>query len=143
MRRNDITYYNSDPLPMQAAVSDKTVHVFWTDWKPNAQGDYCVYYRRSTDAGKTWEEARAIVASKDMARVDNNYVGGGFGSNAKWINVEGQNVQIVTIMKSEDGNNSELLFTYSTDGGQTFQQRVLAKGSDGDGHYTISDGRIL
>lgn len=146
---NDITYYTSDPLPMQAAVSDKTVHVFWTDWKPNAQGDYCVYYRRSTDAGKTWEDARAIVASKDMARVDVNYVGGSFGSNAKWFNVEGQNVQIVTVVKSEDGNNSELLLTYSTDGGRTFQQRVLAKGSDGDGRYyfgrphVVSDGQTL
>ena len=146
---NDISYYTSDPLPMQAAVSGKTVHVFWADWKPNASGEYCIYYRRSTDAGKTWEDARAIVASKDLSMVDINYVGGSLGSNAKWYNVEGQNVQIVTILKSEDGNNSELLFTYSTNGGQTFQQRILAKGSDGDGHYffgrphIVSDGQTL
>ena len=57
---NDTSCYTSDPLPMQAAVSGKTVHVFWNDWKPNAEGDYCVYYRRSTDAGKTWEDPRAI-----------------------------------------------------------------------------------
>ena len=146
---NDISYYTSDPLPMQAAVSGKTVHVFWADWKPNASGEYCIYYRRSTDAGKTWEDARGIVASKNLSMVDINYVGGSLGSNAKWYNVEGQNVQIVTILKSEDGNNSELLFTYSTNGGQTFQQRILAKGSDGDGHYffgrphIVSDGQTL
>lgn len=146
---NDITYYTSDPLPMQAAVSGKTVHVFWVDWKPNAQGNYCVFYRRSTDAGKTWEAARTIVASKDLNLVDINYVGGSFGSNAKWFNVEGQNVQVVTVVKSEDGNNSELLFTYSTDGGQTFQQRILATGSTGDGHFyygrphVVSDGQTL
>ena len=29
---NDITHYTSDPLPMQAAISGKTVHVFWADW---------------------------------------------------------------------------------------------------------------
>ena len=146
---NDITYYTSDPLPMQAAVSGKTVHVFWVDWKPNAQGNYCVFYRRSTDAGKTWEAARTIVASKDLNMVDINYVGGSFGSNAKWFNVEGQNVQVVTVVKSEDGNNSELLYTYSTDGGQTFQQRILATGSTGDGHFyygrphIVSDGQTL
>ena len=146
---NDLTHFTADPLPMQAAVSGKTVHVFWTDWKPNAQGDYCVYYRRSTDAGKTWEDARAIVASKNMSRVDINYVGGSFGSNAKWFNVEGENVQVVTIVESEDGNNSELLYTYSTDGGKTFQQRILAKGSDGDGHFhygrphIVSDGQTV
>ena len=144
---NDLTYYDSNQLPMQAAVSGQTLHVFWVDWKPNARGEYCVYYRRSTDAGKTWEAARAIVKSKDLSMVDINYVGGSFGSNAKWYNVEGQNVQVVTVLKSEDGNNSELLFTYSTDGGKTFQQRTLAKGSEGDGHFyygrphVVSDGQ--
>ena len=146
---NDTTCYTSDPLPMQAAVSGKTVHVFWTDWRPNAQGETCVYYRRSTDAGKTWENARAIVASKTISTTDINYVGGSFGSNAKWYNVEGQNVQVVTVVKSENGENSELLYTYSTDGGQTFQQRTLAKGSEGDGHYyygrphIVSDGQTV
>ena len=146
---NDLTHFTTDPLPMQAAVSGKTVHVFWADWKPNAAGEYCIYYRRSSDAGKTWEEARAIVKSKNMSLADINYVGGNFGSNAKWYNVDGQNVQVVTPVKSDDGNNSELLFTYSADGGKTFQQRVLAKGSDGDGHYyygrphVVSDGQTL
>ena len=146
---NDLTHYTTDPLPMQAAVSGKTIHVFWADWKPNAAGEYCIYYRRSTDAGKTWEDARAIVKSKNMSLADINYVGGNFGSNAKWYNVDGQNVQVVTPVKSDDGNNSELLFTYSTDGGKTFQQRILAKGSDGDGHYyygrphVVSDGQTL
>ena len=146
---NDLTHYTTDPLPMQAAVSGKTIHVFWADWKPNAAGEYCIYYRRSTDAGKTWEDARAIVKSKNMSLADINYVGGNFGSNAKWYNVDGQNVQVVTPVKSDDGNNSELLFTNSTDGGKTFQQRILTKGSDGDGHYyygrphVVSDGQTL
>ena len=146
---NDLTHFTTDPLPMQAAVSGKTIHVFWADWKPNAAGEYCIYYRRSTDAGKTWEDARAIVKSKNMSLADINYVGGNFGSNAKWYNVDGQNVQVVTPVKSDDGNNSELLFTNSTDGGKTFQQRILAKGSDGDGHYyygrphVVSDGQTL
>ena len=80
---------------------------------------------------------------------DINYVGGNIGSNSKWFNVDGKNVQVVTSMKSDDGQNSELLLTYSTNSGKTFKQRVLAKGSEGNGHYyygrphVVSDGQTL
>ena len=143
---NDTSYYTSDPLPMQAAVSGKTVHVFWTDWKPNAEGDYCVYYRRSTDAGKTWEDPRAIFKSKTMKMFDVNYVGGTFGTNAKWFNVEGQNVQVVTIQESEDGKYSELYYIVSNDDGKTFETRQLVKGGEnyhfGRPHVVI-DGQTV
>ena len=143
---NDLTYYDSNQLPMQAAVSGKTVHVFWADWKPNASGEYCVYYRRSTDAGKTWEDARAIVKSKNMKMIDINYVGGTFGTNAKWYNVEGQNVQVVTIQESDDNKYSELYYTVSTDGGKTFETRKLVKG-DENYHFgrphIVSDGQTV
>ena len=146
---NDTTCYTDDPLPMQAAVSGETLHVFWTDWKPNAKGESCIYYRRSTDGGKTWEDARAVVASKSMSMGDINYVGGNIGSNSKWLEVAGQNVHLVTVVKSADEQNSELLYTYSTDGGQTFKQRTLAKGNEGDGHYfygrphVVTDGQTV
>lgn len=146
---NDTTYYTSDLLPMQAAVSGQTLHVFWPDWKPNAQGEACIYYRRSADAGRTWEDARAVVKAKNVSMVDINYAGGSFGSNSKWYAVEGPNVHLLTIVKSDDEQNSELLYTYSHDGGQTFQQRILAKGSEGDGHYNygrphvVVDGQTL
>ena len=143
---NDITYYDTDPLPLQVAVSGTTIHVFWTDWKPNAEGDYCVYYRRSADAGKTWEDARAIVASKKLKLVDINYVGGNFGTNAKWFNVEGQNVQVVTIQESDDEKFSELYGAFSKDGGKTFEKRLLAKGGEND-HFgrphVVSDGQTV
>ena len=146
---NDTTYYTSDLLPMQAAVSGQTLHVFWPDWKPNAQGESCIYYRRSADAGRTWEDARAVVKAKSFSMVDINYAGGNFGCNSKWYAVEGQNVHLLTIVRSDDDQNSELLYTYSHDGGQTFQQRTLAKGSEGDGHYNygrphvVADGQTL
>ena len=143
---NDITYYTNDQLPMQAAVSGKTIHVFWADWKANAKGNYCVYYRRSTDAGKTWEDARAIVASPKLKMVDINYLGGNFGTNAKWYNVEGNNVQIVTVQESNDEKNSELYLTHSQDGGKTFKTRQLLKG-DENIHFgrphVVSDGQTL
>ena len=134
----DITYYTSDQLPMDVQVSGKTIHVAWTDWKPNAAGEYCLWYRRSTDAGKTWEEPRAVVKSTTMNMTDINYVGGNFGTNAKWMEVEGQDVYFVTIIKSvtsDEVEQSQLLYTYSHDGGATFQQRVLAESSQEEGFY--------
>lgn len=134
----DITYYTSDQLPMDVQVSGKTVHVAWTDWKPNAAGEYCLWYRRSTDAGKTWEEPRAVVKSTTMNMADINYVGGNFGTNAKWMEVEGQDVHFVNIIKSvtsDEVEQSQLLYTYSHDGGATFQQRVLAESSQEEGFY--------
>ena len=131
----DITYYTKTQLPIDMQVSGQTVHVVWTDWKPNADGDYCLWYRRSTDAGRTWEEPRAIVKSKTMKMGDINYVGGNFGSNAKWMEVEGQNVHFVTMLTAESEQNGEVYYTYSHDGGKTFQTRKIADGSEGDGHY--------
>ena len=131
----DITYYTKTQLPMDVQVSGQTVHVAWTDWKPNADGDYCLWYRRSTDAGRTWEEPRAIVKSKTMKMGDINYVGGNFGSNSKWMEVEGQNVHFVTVLSAESNENAEVYYTYSHDGGKTFQTRKIADGSEGDGHY--------
>ena len=143
----DITYYTKTQLPMDVQVSGQTVHVAWTDWKPNAAGEYCLWYRRSTDAGKTWEEPQAIVKSTTMNMTDINYVGGNFGTNAKWMEVEGQDVHFVTIIKSVTSDNveqSQLLYTYSHDGGATFQQRVLAESSQEEGFYkyrTFAYGR--
>ncbi|GEM_PF-2861674 len=143
----DITYYTKTLLPMDVQVSGQTVHVAWTDWKPNAAGEYCLWYRRSTDAGKTWEEPQAIVKSTTMNMTDINYVGGNFGTNAKWMEVEGQDVHFVTIIKSVTSDNveqSQLLYTYSHDGGATFQQRVLAESSQEEGFYkyrTFAYGR--
>ena len=45
---NDLTYYDNNPLPMQAAVSGKTIHVAWPDWKANADGYYCLLSPQST-----------------------------------------------------------------------------------------------
>ena len=146
---NDTTYYTSDLLPMQAAVSGKTLHVFWLDWKPNAQGEYSIWYRRSTDAGRTWEDARAIVKAKGLSMSDGNYLATCIGGNSKWYDVQGQNVRLATVINSGDGQEEELLYTWSTNGGKTFQQRAVAKGSDGAGYYNfyrphvVSDGQTV
>ena len=38
----DITYYTKTQLPMDVQVSGQTIHVAWTDWQPNAEGEFCL-----------------------------------------------------------------------------------------------------
>ena len=141
---NDITYYDSNQLPMQTAVSGKTIHVAWADWKADADGNLCVYYRRSADGGQTWDDARVVVASPDLAMVDINYVGGSFGTNAKWMEVDGDHVYFATVFKSAENGNSQLVFTYSNDGGKSFEKRVLAEADHGYGRpHVVSDGQTV
>ena len=120
---NDLTYNSSNILPMQSCVSGNTLHVAWFDFARNAEGKYCVYYRRSTDLGRTWESARAVVAMDGLKNSDINGVGGSYGANALYIAVEGQNVHIATINSKENGD--EVIYTYSHNGGRTFETRVL------------------
>ena len=121
---NDLTYNSSDMLPMQSCVSGNTLHVAWFDFTPNAEGKYCLYYRRSADLGRTWEAARAVVSSEYLSQCDINYLGGNYGTNSKCIAAEGKNVYIATSY-TLDRTHGQLVLTYSSDGGKTFQQRII------------------
>ncbi len=124
---NDLTVTSSDPLPMQSCVSGNTLHVTWFDFNPNADGKYCVYYRRSVDQGRTWEAARAVVSSDNLL-TSGGSLGSGYGNNSKWMAVEGQKVYIVTV-NDVDRTHGQLVLTYSSDGGKTFQQRIIDENS--------------
>ena len=122
----DTTSFSSNHLPNHWFISGNTIHVAWSAWAKDADGKYHIYYRRSTDLGRTWEATRTLVSSEFIDQININYQSGNFGCNSKWMAVEGQNVYIVTCL-TEDSNNGKLLYTYSHDGGRTFQQRVLAE----------------
>ena len=124
---NDLTYNSGNILPMQSCVAENTLHVAWFDFQPNADGKYCVYYRRSTDLGRTWEAARAVVSS-DILVTSGGSLGSGYGNNSKWIAVEGQNVYIVTV-NDLDRIHGQLVLTSSSNGGRTFQQRIIDENS--------------
>ena len=124
---NDLTVTSSNPLPMQSCVSGNTLHVTWFDFNPNAAGKYCVYYRRSVDQGRTWEDARAVVSSDNLL-TSGGSLGSGYGNNSKWMAVEGQKVYIVTV-NDVDRTHGQLVLTSSSDGGKTFQQRIIDENS--------------
>ncbi|HXG00715.1 MAG TPA: sialidase family protein, partial [Bacteroidota bacterium] len=88
------------------AVAGSTVHVVWHD---NRDGNYEIYYKRSTDEGLTWAAD---------SRLTNNTSTSQYPSVA----VAGQAVYAVW-QDNRDGND-EIYYTRSTDGGLTWQPDV-------------------
>lgn len=117
---NDTIY--GDPMKAEIAVSGDTVHTVWAEmrsaWHAKPAG-YGVWYRRSTDGGTTWENARALY----LRRAE------GWNGYSNMMAVEGNDVHIIVPdnPSSENPGTSNAMLTYlhSTDGGATFQTAYL------------------
>jgi DNA-binding winged helix-turn-helix (wHTH) protein len=68
------------------------------------------------------------VVSSDNLLTSGGSLGSGYGNNSKWMAVEGQKVYIVTVNDVER-THGQLVLTYSSDGGKTFQQRIIDENS--------------
>ncbi len=82
------------------AVSGSVVHITWQDVR---NGNYEIYYKRSTDAGVTW--------GADTRLTNNSYY-----SVAPFVAVLGSAVHIAW-MDNRDGNNHSIYYKRSTDAG--------------------------
>lgn len=85
-----------------AAAWGSDVHVVWAEAR---DGNFEIYYKRSTDAGQTWEEDQRLT--RDPAE-----------SNRPSVAVSGLNVHVVWI-EARDGNG-EIYYKHSTDAGVTW-----------------------
>jgi hypothetical protein len=85
-------------------ASGSTVHVTWED---NRDGNYEVYYKRSTDNGVNWEPDTRLTL----------YTGASTGSS---IDVSGSNVHVV--WTDERDYNSEIYYKSSVDNGASWSQ---------------------
>jgi len=50
----------------EIAISGTTVHVLWAARKADNFNEHVLYYRRSTDLGKTWQPKIQLMASKEV-----------------------------------------------------------------------------
>ena len=54
---------DANPIKSEVAISGNTVHLVFADVKSNNHEQpegYAVWYRRSTDGGVTWEDAKSL-----------------------------------------------------------------------------------
>ena len=105
----DITAYTTSLFTMEVETSGKTIHLLWQENGKDANGLYRMYYRRSTDLGRSWEEARLISTSKEKLYRENNHL----------LAVSGSSVYILCPSKDAD-DRWKLRFARSTDGGASF-----------------------
>ena len=119
----DSTYYTRDMLPLETQISGNTIHVLFMDWAKNASGEYPIYYRRSTDLGKTWENAQLIATNKESWNGSNIA-----GQNSRLMAVSGNTVHLL-IPYQVWANDFRVRYYRSTDGGSTFSQKVLLEGT--------------
>lgn len=115
-----------DEMP-EIAIAGSTVHVLWLTTKADYSGNL-VYYRRSTDGGKTFQPK--IIVARD----DSGSGGTWGGATSKRMAVDGDTVHIALIH-----NSTNVIYYRSTDNGASFEpERILfSEGESSDG--TSSD----
>ena len=55
---------NANHQKMEVAIDGNTIHLSWVEFTKQADNTYNVWYRRSLDLGKTWEDAKVIFKSR-------------------------------------------------------------------------------
>ena len=112
----------AEPMKSEIAVSGQTLHVVWAGYKNNGKErpeGYGVWYRRSTDNGATWENARSLYQRRDVS----------WDGYSNMMVVEGSNVHMVVpdnrSSESSVTTNAMLVYLHSSDGGATFQKLYL------------------
>jgi hypothetical protein len=107
----------ADSFSASVSVSGSVVHVTWVD---NRDGNYEIYYKRSTDGGTSWgTDTRLTNADGD--------------SRYPCIAVFGQTVHIVW-RDTRDGDY-EIYYKRSTDGGINWEADTRLTNSLGDSDY--------
>ena len=88
------------------AVSGPNVHVIWQD---NRDGDYQIYYKRSTDGGVTWETDTRLT-----------YV----SANTWYSSVASLNNTVHAVWYDSRDGNTEIYYKRSPDGGLTWEPDI-------------------
>ena len=124
----------SDDQPkMHVEFSGDVIHLCWGELTKNEDGKYRIWYRRSTDLGKTWEDAKVIFEI-----YNNIYLNLNTGTLNKLMTVSGENVYIAIVDEDHSvesdsyGYRCCLRFRRSNDDGATFEdERIVSHTPNG------------
>ena len=109
---------DANPIKSEVAVSGNTVHVVFADVESNNHDQpegYAVWYRRSTDGGATWQDAKSLY----QRRSDK------WDGLSNMMVVDGQHVHVLVPDEGSTPVNPMLVYLHSTDGGATFNTLYL------------------
>ena len=133
---SDSTKYTTSLFDSQVVIEGQTIHLLWQESSKDAEGLYRIYYRRSTDLGRTWEQAQQVAAQHTRI---SNY-------NQNFMAVSGQLVHIIALDYQSQMSGNSISYIRSTDGGVTFTTRELASGAQYGGYqrqHIASDGQTV
>ncbi len=117
----DSTDWGSQGQKMEIFISGKYIHLAWMEEEKQNDGLYPLYYRRSTDYGKTWEQPKLIATNIDSWSESQGY-------NCHWMWASGKDVRFA-IPSFGGGVMSKMRYIYSTDYGSSFTTREIAEGN--------------
>lgn len=112
---------SSGPQKMEVQLDGNFIHLIWMDGNTDADNATRIWYRRSTDSGKTWEDARVLTTTRfhSWGQID--------GTN-KLMCVN--NGRIHFAVHDKEGEATMIRYIRSDDHGATFQEPVIVKKSD-------------
>ena len=113
-RLTNNTSYSVGP---SVAVLGSAIHVVWTDYR---DGNYEIYYKRSTNAGVNWEADTRLT----------NNTGDSFSSS---VAVSGSQVHVV--WWDQRNNNDGIYYKRSIDGGVTWGADILLTNNTATSYY--------
>ncbi len=112
-----LTYNSSISWYPSVAVTGAAVHVAWHDYR---DGNYEVYYKRSTDGGATWGSDTRLTNNTSSSQYP-SIASTGATAHVVWVD-------------SRDGN-AEIYYKRSTDGGTTWGNDTRLTSNDSVSQY--------
>ncbi len=114
--------HSYDHQKMQVEMDGNTIHLLWAEFAKQSDGTYGLWYRRSTDLGKTWEDARLVVKTRT-----NQFMNINSGANNKLMAISNGHVHIA-VMDCDDNEPDakwRILYVRSDDGGANFTTKTM------------------
>ena len=116
--------YSGNVPKMEVAIDGSTIHLCWVEMEPTDDGMTNIWYRRSTDLGKTWEDARLVLQVLE-------YLGSAIYWRTKVMTAGNDKVHIAAAHQVENTYDADyhridgstcILYVRSDDGGATFNE---------------------
>ena len=117
----------SNHQKMQVEIDGNTIHLLWVEFAKQKDDTYGIWYRRSTDLGKTWDDAKLLVTTHT-----NDFMNINSGVINKLVAVNNGHIHIAVIDRDDADSEGKwrILYVRSDDGGNSFNQTVIGKLSD-------------